>query len=321
MMRILKGAVLALVVTAMLAPVAGAKDTQRIDTKFRKLGLAGFAFLKVAQGARAVGMGDAFVSVADDVNAIYWNPAGLSHLDRPQFVFNYANWYMDTKFQSGAVAFKTPKGVVGIAVMTFDGGKIPERTISQPGGTGKNVAANAWTVDVAYAFKPTDKLGLGMRVRFVQETLYDEKRRSPIFDFGTHFYTGFRSSRVAMSLRNFGKDVTTASLGLYMPLYFTMAGAMEVVGKKGDPAYLTGSIEGSFAVDFEQRWQFGGELWLLNTLALRTGYKANHDAESYAFGAGLKGKFGKRQVTADVAYSKTVDLLQSPLRLSVGASF
>lgn len=321
MIRILKGAVLVLVTMAMLVPSVQAKDTQRVDSEFRKLGLAGFAFLKVAQGARAVGMGDAFVAVADDINAIYWNPAGLSHVERAQVVYNYTNWYMDTRFNSGAVAIKTRKGVVGIALMTFDGGKIPERTITQPGGTGRNVDANAWTLDVAYAFKPTDKLGLGMRIRIVQEKLYDEVRRKPIFDFGTHFYTGFHSTRLAMSLRNFGQDVTTSSTGLYMPLYFTMAGAMEVFGKKGDPVYLTGTFEGSFAVDFEQRWQFGGELWMMNALALRAGYKANHDSDSYAVGAGLKGKFGRRYVTVDVAYSKTVDLLQSPLRLSVGASF
>ncbi len=29
-------------------------------------------------GTRAIGMGDAFVAVADDVTALYWNPAGLS---------------------------------------------------------------------------------------------------------------------------------------------------------------------------------------------------------------------------------------------------
>lgn len=321
MSKLLKGLVLALVATAMLGPAVQAKDTQRIEPHFKKLGLAGFAFLKVAQGARPAGMGEAFVAVADDINAIYWNPAGLGHLDRPAVMYNYANWYQDTQFNSGAVAFKTPKGVVGIALMTFDGGKIPERTITQPGGTGRNVDVNAWTFDVAYAFKPTDKLGLGMRVRIVQEKLYDEKRTSPLFDFGTHFYTGFHSTRVAMSLRNFGRDVTTSTIGLYMPLYFTMAGAMEVLGKKGDKAYLTAAFEGSFAVDFEQRWQTGGELWLLNTLALRAGYKMNHDAESYSLGAGLKGKFGRRWVTADVAYSKTVSLLESPLRLSVGASF
>src|SRR5213083_1097212 len=37
-------------------------------------------FLKIQVGARALGMGGAFVAVADDATAPYWNPAGLVYL-------------------------------------------------------------------------------------------------------------------------------------------------------------------------------------------------------------------------------------------------
>jgi len=37
-------------------------------------------FLAVGVGARAMGMGGAFVAIADDASAIYWNPAGLADL-------------------------------------------------------------------------------------------------------------------------------------------------------------------------------------------------------------------------------------------------
>jgi len=37
-------------------------------------------FLKIEPGARAVGMGGAFVGVADDATAPYWNPAGMVYL-------------------------------------------------------------------------------------------------------------------------------------------------------------------------------------------------------------------------------------------------
>ena len=39
-------------------------------------------FVEVETGARAMGMGGAFVAVADDVTALHWNPAGLATLDR-----------------------------------------------------------------------------------------------------------------------------------------------------------------------------------------------------------------------------------------------
>ncbi|MFH1258331.1 MAG: hypothetical protein ABII74_00710 [Elusimicrobiota bacterium] len=40
------------------------------------------AFLDLGEGARALGMGGAFVSVADDYTAAYWNPAGLGLLEK-----------------------------------------------------------------------------------------------------------------------------------------------------------------------------------------------------------------------------------------------
>jgi len=41
---------------------------------------AGAVFLLISPGARAGGMGEAQVAVANDVYASYWNPAGLAFL-------------------------------------------------------------------------------------------------------------------------------------------------------------------------------------------------------------------------------------------------
>ena len=43
-------------------------------------GAASANFLEVETGARPMGMGGAFVAVADDVTALHWNPAGLARL-------------------------------------------------------------------------------------------------------------------------------------------------------------------------------------------------------------------------------------------------
>ncbi len=48
------------------------------------VGTAGANFLEVEVGARAMGMGGAFVAVADDVTALHWNPAGLADLEGVQ---------------------------------------------------------------------------------------------------------------------------------------------------------------------------------------------------------------------------------------------
>jgi len=57
-----------LVLLTFLKPVSGQSE-------------AGAVFLLISPGARAGGMGEAQVAVANDVYASYWNPAGLAFLE------------------------------------------------------------------------------------------------------------------------------------------------------------------------------------------------------------------------------------------------
>ena len=41
-------------------------------------------FLSYGAGARSLAMGGAFVSIADDATATYWNPAGMSQITRKE---------------------------------------------------------------------------------------------------------------------------------------------------------------------------------------------------------------------------------------------
>ena len=48
-------------------------------------------FLSHGVGARALGMGSSFVSVADDATAAYWNPAGLVQIQKRAFATMYSD--------------------------------------------------------------------------------------------------------------------------------------------------------------------------------------------------------------------------------------
>ena len=49
-------------------------------------------FLKIEPGARAAGMGNAFVGLADDATATWWNPAGLGFQHGREFTMMYVRW-------------------------------------------------------------------------------------------------------------------------------------------------------------------------------------------------------------------------------------
>ena len=50
-------------------------------------------FLRLGVGARAAGMGNAFVAIADDGTASYWNPAGLGNLTHHQISFTHVQLF------------------------------------------------------------------------------------------------------------------------------------------------------------------------------------------------------------------------------------
>ncbi|MCK5508234.1 MAG: outer membrane protein transport protein [Desulfobacterales bacterium] len=53
------------------------------DMRFQKVGIFSSPN-PVGSGARAVGMGGAFIAIADDATAASWNPAGLIQLEKPE---------------------------------------------------------------------------------------------------------------------------------------------------------------------------------------------------------------------------------------------
>jgi hypothetical protein len=306
--------------TALLWTFAPSADAQH-GIGFRKVGISGFHFLKVGQGARAAGMGDAFVAVADDINTIFWNPAGLTHIDRPEYTVSYGRWFVNTKMYSGAVGFKTSLGNVAFSYVGFSPESFDERTPQQPNGTGRKIHVGNTAVGMAFAKKLTDKLSFGFHARYIQEDLDLATVKSFDLAIGSIFYTGFRSARIAMSLRNFGKDNTIDLEPFQMPVNFNFAAAMELYGKKGEPFFFTFAFEAAYTVDFKDRYLLGGEAWIANTLALRGGYKFSYDVESYTFGAGVKRAISKgRWIGADVSYG-AAKYFEAPIRLSLSGAF
>lgn len=55
----------------------------------------------VGSGARALGMGGAFIAVADDATAASWNPGGLTQLERPEASVVYGWKFYHDEFSSG----------------------------------------------------------------------------------------------------------------------------------------------------------------------------------------------------------------------------
>ena len=67
---------------------------------FEKVGTFDGQFLKIDVGARAAGMGGAFVAVADDASSLYWNAAGIARIEsnKSELSLNHASWPSEMSF-------------------------------------------------------------------------------------------------------------------------------------------------------------------------------------------------------------------------------
>jgi hypothetical protein len=177
-----------------------------VQAVFTKVGMAGLPFLKIGVG-RCTGMGEAFVAVADDATAAFWNPAGLALAQKRQAIVNHIDWVADINHEYLAFVMPTRAGNVGISVTALSLGEFEETTIDTFQGTGRTFTGTDIAFGVSYARMFTDKLSFGLTAKVVSEQVWNVGAAGAAFDFGVHYNTGWRNLRLGMAIVNFGPDL------------------------------------------------------------------------------------------------------------------
>src|SRR5262249_29461535 len=135
-----------------------------------RVGTSAGNFLKIGVGARAVGMGEAFVAVANDPSTVYWNPAGVASIIRRELAVSHVEWPADISVEHLAyiVPVKKLGGSIGVhmGVVHTD---IQQTTSDQPFGTGKTLTYSDWDAGLTYGRRLTDRLLVGVGAKMVHE--------------------------------------------------------------------------------------------------------------------------------------------------------
>ncbi len=103
----------ALLLSFVLLPFSGILAQDFVAAKY-----AG-EFLALGAGGRSLGMGSAYVAVAQDVSSGYWNPAGLAHLQYPQFMLMHSSQFSgEVNYDFGAFGMPVGKrGSLGLSII------------------------------------------------------------------------------------------------------------------------------------------------------------------------------------------------------------
>jgi long-subunit fatty acid transport protein len=191
---------------ALLLAIAGASSG--LAQEVTKVGTTGAKFLNIPVGARAYGMGGAFVAVANDASALYWNPAGIARLAQNEALFGHASWLADMSFNYVGVVL--PMGDIGVAGVSFASltmADMERTTEEQPDGTGEFFSAGSFAVAGTYAHALTDWFSIGGSVKYVNEHIWNSSADALAIDVGTLFTTPFTGVKFGAGISNFGQKL------------------------------------------------------------------------------------------------------------------
>ncbi|NOT35401.1 MAG: PorV/PorQ family protein [Candidatus Eisenbacteria bacterium] len=326
-----------LLAVSVLAPEARAQFTfgdQRVGT-------SSGTFLRIGVGARAVGLGESFVAVANDPTAIYWNPAGIASMQRTEFAISHASWPADIQYEHAVLVMPVARlgGSIGLQFGALST-EIDETTELRPFGTGRTYFFSDMVVGAVFARRWTDKLLVGAGLKYVREDLGADVggpvTSAVLVDIGSIYYLGYGSVRIATALSNFGSELrprgdgdggsfvspVTGEVRRYdgfdPPLMFRYGVAFEPI--ENSQQRLTTALEVNQPADDAQIVKAGLEWVWMRRMSLRTGYNFNADELKFSAGAGVVAEIGAAKANVDYAFTEG-GALGSIHRVSLGWRF
>lgn len=255
-------------------------------------GQTGFAFLKLGVGARAMGMGSAYVALADDPTATYWNPAGLAAVRSTQVTAMHNEWLQDFRQEYAAVGAPLGKGTLGFSLAGFYSSEQLEGR-DETGVFTHNFGFNDLSIAAAYGRPLAPGLDAGLAVRYLREMIDDQDAKALAADVGARYRVGSSGFSLGAVAQNIGGkpkfdqgSSTVPMTPIDLPLTLRAGAALtRPLASLHSVGTLSTEIHKSRAED--ARFNLGGELVYKERLALRAGGKFGYDAEKISFGIGL----------------------------------
>ena len=286
-------------------------------------GTTGVNYMRIGMGARAEGMGEAQVAIADNVDAIYWNPAGLAFVRKYEIGLMHLIYWQGISYESaGAVIPMRNVGVFAVGGTFINSGAI-DKTVEN--STGSNYTLDgtfnysAYSAQVSYANKfilENQPVYLGATLKYVGDGIDGTSASALGADIGG-IYVLAKNLLIGASISNIG---TVFGENAGMPLTMRLGAGLRLPGfSEGHSLIL--AADGVLPIDAAIKGNIGAEYGMNRQIFLRAGYKLNYDLESMTFGAGYRLNSNGTVYEIDYAYAPGLQDIGATHRISLIVRF
>ncbi len=176
-------------------------------------------FLLMPPTARGSALGGSFAALVTDVSSVYYNPAGLSQMDRGGFMASTMNYVAGTNYSFAAIGFPFSAGskALGVSFSNFGFSDQPVYTVEDPTGTSGEVYSVSETeVGLTYAQQFSDRFAAGATAKYISDALGLTTGHAFAVDFGTSFHAtiGGRPIRASFVIQNLGTTISHSGQAL-----------------------------------------------------------------------------------------------------------
>jgi hypothetical protein len=316
-----------------------------IPTSILAVGESGVPSLIIAPGARANGMGAAFVAVADDATASWWNPGGLAFMQNRSLSFMHSQLVPDLASDVYYEFFGYAQKIANFGTLSGNFIYLTYGTsyATDPSGQPKKniYEFTSWeaAIDAGFAVPITSNIGIGLTLRFIhadyapaaatQENL-DGSGSTVAAQAGLLWKIPSKNLNIGASISNIGPDIAYIDPEQSDPLPTTLraGAAFTALSDEISRLLISFDIEQSLVwlvhSNIKKRrgevWHVGAEYLYISLLAGRIGYvyDADGDVRSATFGLGF---IYKDKVRLDYASVPQARDLERVHRWSIGMSF
>uniref|UniRef100_A0A7C4GGU0 PorV/PorQ family protein n=1 Tax=candidate division WOR-3 bacterium TaxID=2052148 RepID=A0A7C4GGU0_UNCW3 len=249
--------------------------------------------LKCGQGPRAAALGQAYVGLADDASALYWNPAGLAQLPDYHISFSHQQWFTGIQDELIHVALPSGIGTFGLgAVYSGNPGIEKWNERNEPGDTFRT-----WDGMLALGFGT--RLGRDYFLGFAAKGMFEHLHTTVGYGGGADI--GF----IARPLPFLGLGIACRHLGLMQFSGYPENLPTELaLGASGRFGPLVGSAEAVYPLDNTLNIRAGIEWTPVRELSVRLGYRTGPaDITTLGFLSGLTAGLGVNLNNLHLDYS------------------